>query len=158
MRIIYNQKNSKDSSYGMIEFWENSNLICSVKGNLKEFLQWLISVKECILKELFFYGSETNSLAKRLNFARNIEFNEELSEDNLVSDYWHEQIFEYYKKHGLVFGLRGFNNQNLIIGKNLKKGELSCYEDGMETLRFQFDLNDFFNEVELMLKELENMQ
>jgi hypothetical protein len=79
-----------------------------------------------------------------------------LAEDNYVSDYWHEQIFEYYKHHGLTFGLRGFDNMNIIIGKNLGKGEFSCYEDDKELFRYQFDLDEFYRKVELKYQELQN--
>lgn len=156
MKIIYNQEKSIDISYGVIELWSNSNLLFSVTGNLKEFLTWLISVKEYMFNEHFFFGNENISLAQRLYCAREIEFNDELAEDNIVSDYWHEQIFEYYKNHGLVYGLRGFNNKNIILGKNQGHGEFSCYEDGKELFRYDFDFNEFYRVVESKYQEILN--
>ena len=154
MNIKYNQEKSQDPSYGVIEIWDKSKLIFSITGNIREFLEWVIFNRTLIINELFFFGNENCSLAQRMRIAREIEFNDEL-DDNIVFDYWHGQIFEYYKSHGLTFALRGFDNLDIIIGKNLKQGEFSCYKDGKELLRYKFDLDAFFHEVEIRYKEIE---
>lgn len=97
---------------------------------------------------MFFYGNENDSLAKRLYLARNIDFNESMGSGNIVADYWHDQIFDYYHTHGLTFGLRGFDNMDVIIGKNTGDGELSYCDEGKEVFRYNFSLNDFYKVVE----------
>lgn len=155
MRVIYNQSESKDPSYGYIEFYQDDLLLFYVIGNLNELLNWLINSKTHIMENLFFFGNENNSLAIRLDSAREIEFNLDLDE-NVVFDQWHGHIFEYYKYHGLTFGLRGFDNKDIIIGKNLNTGEFSCCEDGKEIFRYEFHLDEFYREVELKYQELQN--
>lgn len=155
MRIVYNQSESRDRSYGYIEFYQNDILLFNVIGNLFELLNWLLDSKTQIIENLFFFGNETNSLASRLDRAREIEFNLDMDE-NVVFDQWHGHIFEYYKYHGLTFGLRGFDNKDIIIGKNMKAGEFSCCEAGKDLFRFKFDLNEFYNEVEIKYQELQN--
>lgn len=155
MQLKIIKKDSLTNEFGLIEFWDQNTCLFTVGGKLMEFFNWILGNKDYISDEIFFYGNEINSLSQRINEARNIDFNEEL-DDNKVFDYWHKQIYDYYKTHGLTFALRGFNNLDVIIGKNQGHGEFSCYEDGKELFRYDFDFNDFYREVESKYQELIN--
>jgi hypothetical protein len=147
MEIRFTSLNSNDFNLGQIEFELDNVVIFTLGGNIKKLLLWLLINKHNICTDLFFYGNEIKSLAKRMYDARNLEFNTNQGELNIVSDYWHEKIYEYYECHGLTFGLRGFNNLDVIIGKNSGKGEFSCVKEGIELFCYSFDLEEFYAEV-----------
>lgn len=137
-----------EPNWGLIIFSENNRNIVEMNGNILKFLEWLSSNKEYILKNQFFYGNPPDSLSKRIYLARELDFYyTEINEDEIV-DYWHDKIHQYYKSHGVVFGLRGEKVKPYIIGLNGEHGEISLYDpDNNIDFSYKFDLNIFFENI-----------
>jgi len=137
--------------HGMIYFdFENDNLV-SMQGSYQSVLKWLLDKEQSIKSDLLFYGDHSKSLARRIDEAFKVIFNQEL-DDNTVFDCWHDALSKFYHDHGFRFASRGVNNDDLIIGFNNGMGEISCIKEGQEVHNFNFDIINFYNVVKEVYK------
>lgn len=120
--------------------------IISTEWDIKELIIWLFTNKQKILSEkLPFEGNINDSLAKQIYSFYNTD--ESLDEDQI------DFMYNYRLRHGLRFGLRGVDIDDVYLGKNGNQYEISFCNDS-NFWCFQVDVISFYNELESDFEQL----
>lgn len=115
--------------------------VVKLEWDIREIINWLVENKEAIL--LADYPIESNY--KDYSIAQKIFdfYNKEGMLDKVLLD----KVFDYRKTHGLRFGLRGTDIDDIFIGKNGKKHEISFFNK-KSFWENEIDLTPFFCKIE----------
>jgi hypothetical protein len=115
--------------------------VFSIEWDINVFRIWLFENKKNILFEEYpIKNKRVGSIAEQIYYFYNTE--ENLDED--IAD----SMYCYRKGHGIRFGLRGVDLDDIYIGKNKNSMEISLFNE-FQSWSFKIDLNLFFNEIEL---------
>jgi len=110
-----------------------------MEWDLRPFLDWFISNKNSLLNESFIFKDLKISLAEFFHNYYDSEIEREEEEE--------EKIYEYRKRHGLRFALRGTAIKDYYIGLNNGKFEVSYFDNKDSSFRFYIDLETFINDI-----------
>lgn len=156
IKLSFNKKNYPylDEPYDSSINWgeialviiENDVIIKEVfriEWDINVFKIWLFENKKNILfKECPIKNKKEASIAEQIYYFYNTE--DDLDEDLVDSMYY------YRESHGIRFGFRGVDLDDVYLGTNNNVTEISLFNE-FQSWVFKIDLNLFFNEIELTM-------
>jgi hypothetical protein len=120
--------------------------VFNTQWNIIEFANWVNENKEFIIMEDMPEAIKADSIAKGIfNFYETVV--PELTDDELL-----DTIYEYRTKHGIRFGLRGLEVEDVYVGILNKRMTISfCNET--DSWNYNVDIVPFLNQIDKIKKE-----